>query len=1405
MSGEIVESQGQMLSPRKWYPASAALIHRPVTLVDKAAQYVPLLGWQEDRQPPREPVAPLHESKAIPVPQATVDPRNLSTAATTSDASISSSDEEFDPSRKPRRRLAGGKQSQAKQEPSPDTVHKTAAAALPVLFRPRQRAAAGPNGTHEMSSSLQSGQYQANVNAFAQQVREQRLKLKQAAVKAETELDRLTGLLQREQALQASVNKGSIRLADNGARLAGRLAQLHGDISRQQELVQMFAEQKALDAAAQEQHQANGLSHGSEPSSPQTQNMILPSQPSSVPAHHAQQADQVTSSRQDQSGGRQSAAGAEGNADQRQDTKGRHVRPRSGRQSRRDAQPRDLSMRDRHDARQGHGDPNHSPRKGRQMNEQDTRPAKRQRQQGSSRSLQSQRQAWMHKLTTDAAQEAARLEAEAWAAEYQPSWTYQDNQGLSQGPFQLAELKAMAAQGSLQGSTMVHDEEAEISIRLDTLIANSERSRSTVGHLGSPEFLPNAAGDAAEGLNDSQQAADAGLTVGVQEAPPVCDDVVDSDTAEQSGEPVDTPVEPVWSPQYSPDRLASLIPEHQPPVSNPRSRTNVHDQSDVQDHHPQGSANTAGHQEPAVQHASSSEHWRLPSGHAEHDLQHAHASGRSASQQQQAVGPAPSGMLSSVAPWHPLPDPPLPSSGPQHGSHDVAMQHSSVLPSQSVAYAGSALPAAAQGLQGYQQHSQPLPSQHPAMHGLLNAVGPPGHEAPLGSANAPGSFQSEQQPNVSVYKRDGFSPLAQYAAHDNRPEGPVGSQHDAYNGHSEHNSGAVYDPYIPEAFHSNLSHSNGMQHVDSMQQLVAPQADSMHKQYQPSGGSQAGVVPIGHDQQALQQSMRGGLHQHHPTHFPAEHHSQHKNSHAMQDHMGPIKTEPGVSVLSFDHHGGIKVEGHTHGQGAALNISASQMPSGAHLSTILSPELSAALAAGVLGPSIAHSGQRPMADAQHQVEYQQMPQRSEHAFPVAALSPELSAALASGQLGVHLGTGLQPRHEPAFRTHQAHPAQSQSLAQQQNQDPELHRLLHPQYSQVPAAPMHHSVQPDTARQALSQLAMHHPSLHIGAAVPHSRLPAELYPSHQPSPQPVEPPAVPRPEPQLVDVPGHHQPHHQPQFDVSQPANYPQQQAAHHAHLSQGDAPYEHGQQMHSQQQRWLQGSQQGPYDTHMPGSGLTHQPQMQPAHRQHVSDDMAMRHAESGRHDHPQQVIQQPGPRPMAWADDRPVADPEYRPSHHMAGLSEGPSDQFYYEQGYGQEQQEDADPQQEGRGGYEPPLTAEEAEWEWQRQLAEQQDSQEEDAWYDDAGEHPPAYDDGYGLRLQSPSAHWEEEPPEGGWHEDPSKQPGPGSHLGDAAPMHHQPGRSQRQYIAPDGRPRKNRRGGRRHRRPPTQPYAG
>lgn len=53
---------------------------------------------------------------------------------------------------------------------------------------------------------MQSTDYQANVNAVAQQAREQHLKQKQAALAAEAELDRLKGLLQREEALQVLNN-----------------------------------------------------------------------------------------------------------------------------------------------------------------------------------------------------------------------------------------------------------------------------------------------------------------------------------------------------------------------------------------------------------------------------------------------------------------------------------------------------------------------------------------------------------------------------------------------------------------------------------------------------------------------------------------------------------------------------------------------------------------------------------------------------------------------------------------------------------------------------------------------------------------------------------------------------------------------------------------------------------------------------------------------------------------------------------------------------------------------------------------------------------------------------------------------------------------------------------------------
>ena len=102
-----VASQRQVLTPSKWNQVSSALKQRPEKVADKAAQFVPLLQWQRDRQPSREFGQQKSAFSPAPVQQAvSVDQRDLGVVNTTSDASISSSDEEFDPKRKPKRHLA---------------------------------------------------------------------------------------------------------------------------------------------------------------------------------------------------------------------------------------------------------------------------------------------------------------------------------------------------------------------------------------------------------------------------------------------------------------------------------------------------------------------------------------------------------------------------------------------------------------------------------------------------------------------------------------------------------------------------------------------------------------------------------------------------------------------------------------------------------------------------------------------------------------------------------------------------------------------------------------------------------------------------------------------------------------------------------------------------------------------------------------------------------------------------------------------------------------------------------------------------------------------------------------------------------------------------------------------------
>ena len=173
--------------------------------------------------------------------------------------------------------------------------------------------------------------------------------------------------------MQASVNKGSISLADNGARLAGRLAQLHADISCQSELVQMFAEQQLLNAEADAHcHELIGV----ESALQQGQVVLLQPNSASADSQHVQHPEHLASGRQTQSRSQpvpQNMASAGAVIEQRQAVQGRDFRPLTGSQSRRDGHLRGHDQKGRSETRQGRGISKASPLKGRQRAAQDTR------------------------------------------------------------------------------------------------------------------------------------------------------------------------------------------------------------------------------------------------------------------------------------------------------------------------------------------------------------------------------------------------------------------------------------------------------------------------------------------------------------------------------------------------------------------------------------------------------------------------------------------------------------------------------------------------------------------------------------------------------------------------------------------------------------------------------------------------------------------------------------------------------------------------------------------------------------------------------------------------------------------------------------------------------------------------
>lgn len=755
-----------------------------------------------------------------------------------------------------------------------------------------------------------------------------------------------------------------------------------------------------------------------------------------------------------------------------------------------------------------------------------------------------------------------------------------------------------------------------------------------------------------------------------------------------TGDPSDPPLEPVWSPQYSPSKLASLIPESHPPVTTPHSNAHAHDQCS-QDPYPQGSSHPSGpaYPKPEAHHASHSGHSHLSDDHTDNKQQHGKARSRPADQHHRQVTgfmsrssvlPS-SGVSTAPVPRHQSPAPPLPPPGPEQGLSPVTLYHHSMLPAHSADYSGTMSASGHHSLLQGQQHPQSLPGEQHGMHSPSVGLERPGTDASLGIAAAPGSFQSEHHANMarseSVHQQGGFAPTEQYTgAHDNRPAGPVPSLPEGHYGHQLYSEqGGLHNSQAPETFQGSLRQPVGMQPTGSMHQFASLQAEARHLPDQHE--MQASQALRGFEKQAQQQSMHGRPLLDHSAQFAAVHQSQHGFHFAKPDHIMPIKTDPGALAPVSGVLGGPNPEV-SHGHSAGHYRAPDNMLSGAQSATILSAELSAALAAGVLGQGM--EVQHGMGHSQQML--QRAPQESTHrasvayadAATAAALPPELSAALASGQLGLHLGAAIavpEASHQQLSNTHAAYLTQGHMSGQQQIQDQNLLRHPHaqPQYHRPPeqsvqhGMPTGHSSQAGRARGEPLPETLIHPSLHTHAAALQPEWPSEPYAAHQlvrhtHEPFQVSGPQL-QPDAQHANMPEQHQPHsddnHLPQYHHQQP-----RLAQHLSHVRQHDDVHMHGQAPHPHEQHVMHEGEQRPHNPHMsgpgPGPGPPHHTHMRPAHPQQFPGGTQLPYAEPARQDRPWHDVQQPAAGPDTWADDRQRVDVGFGPPHQVTGPPEG-------------------------------------------------------------------------------------------------------------------------------------------------------
>ena len=482
-------------------------------------------------------------------------------------------------------------------------------------------------------------------------------------------------------------------------------------------------------------------------------------------------------------------------------------------------------------------------------------------------------------------------------------------------------------------------------------------------------------------------------------------DIGNSDA--ESPEPAAGPANPVWSPQYSPAKLAELVPVNHstelspPPHNGMTSGDHAHSRGSAElhglshsghMHHSQGFTQLQGPHQHQLQGSY------MAPGHADLPL-HQEPNRPSGGHVTGAASMPNAAALQVQSPSRPRALPDSMQHTTQFPSHSLTMHPSMTDPSSVPPHPPGKVYQPANMTQEHQQQAEWRPNEQmmPDHHGQPLRAGPL-HSAP-GSA----FDQSEQQLHQLTY-----SPTRQetFGMSSHHPSSQLGTrfQPDRQQ-HSMPTADQCYNPEEPQ-MHSDVHAGHGRQAYVQEQGLLSHSGNRVEQ------GNHASAVPQLH----AGQQMMSGQHPHAvlagslPAGMP--------NFHA-QDRQDQVAPLPRASALPGH---AVQRVGHADHQ---TQLSHPLLPQ-AQSATVLSPELSAALAAGMLGDQLTSSTQRLPVQYQHQPErsHQQQPQHQQ--LPggrnsASALPAELSAALASGQLHLQLtGSNHTPSsQQAAFQPEQA--------------------------------------------------------------------------------------------------------------------------------------------------------------------------------------------------------------------------------------------------------------------------------------------------------------------------------------------------------------------------------------------------